>query len=229
MSFLRKLFIAEDEGPAPATGGGSPASTDDVAALLASLNVDTKPADTPKAAPAPAPVVASATGVQEESFDAIYKRLGVPPVAFPAERLLTLIAGLAALPPAQQKIAINAMDAADDTWELPGVLADARTKIGALDKAGGELQASLSAIEQDILVEAARDLQTLTDFKAELQKQIAELQAQIAEADTLSRTSEVERATRLQKARDTAAQQTARLRAERDRLSSLLSLSPSQE
>ncbi|HSY41091.1 MAG TPA: hypothetical protein VLA79_16240, partial [Polyangia bacterium] len=58
-------------------------------------------------------------------IDTLYQQANIEQTSFPIERLQKLIDGLRQLDPTTQKAAVLAMDAADDTWTIEGVLKDA--------------------------------------------------------------------------------------------------------
>ena len=89
----------------------------------------------------PSPVVATAPAVPAApitepatplNLDDIYTAHGVGPSLYPAERLLRLVDGLSAMDVATRLMAIQAMDAADESWTIDDPLADAAAKVNAL-------------------------------------------------------------------------------------------------
>ena len=111
----------------------------------------------PGSAPvAPAPAVsqsAPAAPAADLDLDAIYAHAGIAPASYHAERLLRLVDGLAAMDPATRLMAIQAMDAADESWTIADPLQDATAKLGALTAYGEQLKADLQHIEQQTQVE----------------------------------------------------------------------------
>jgi len=106
----------------------------------------------------------------------IYADAGVPACPFPAERLLRLIDGLAAMDEATRKTAIAAMDAADDAWTIDDPIGDARLKAHALEAYSQTLKASFD--EQRATIEALH-AQSVADEEAavaQIRKQIADLE-----------------------------------------------------
>ncbi len=106
----------------------------------------------------------------------IYADAGVPACPFPAERLLRLIDGLAAMDDATRKAAIAAMDAADDTWTIDDPIGDARLKAQALEAYSHTLKANFD--EQRATIEAlhAQSVAEEETAVAQIRKQIADLE-----------------------------------------------------
>ena len=109
LNFLEKAGLVRNDPPAEA-----PPLTSEVAA---------EP-------PPPVPASAAATPVGSGVLDAeaVYAQAGVPPSVYPAERLLRLVDGLSAMDPATRLMAIQAMDAADESWTMADPVADAAAK-----------------------------------------------------------------------------------------------------
>lgn len=144
------------------------------------------------AEPAAAPQPAAPTAVPIEigtgtlDTDTIYANAGIAPALYPAERLLRLVDGLSAMDPATRLMAIQAMDAADESWSIEDPLSDAAAKSQALAAHAEQLQANLQALEQEtqtqLTAAAARQEQVVGDIR----KQIAELEALVARELTRS-------------------------------------------
>jgi len=133
----------------------------------------------PEPAPEPEPVIVPLPSgpIQEQRpYDDIYAAAGVAPSPFPAEKLLKILEGLAALEPAARRAAVVALDAADDAWTLDDALLDAERKLKALDAArrGVEDQAR-AALEQAKAEVEARE-QKQTEAVARIRQQIADLE-----------------------------------------------------
>lgn len=137
---------------------------------------------------APGPPEVSAAGSQDASgyvlaegisIEAIYQQANIPETSFPIERLQKLIDGLRQLDPTTQKAAVLAMDAADDTWTIEGVLKDAQAKTDALHAYADSVGARATQIQGHI----ERDIASMNSEKdasiAEIQSQIAELQRKL--------------------------------------------------
>lgn len=169
--------------------------------------------------PAPASLGAAAA-VQ---VDEIYARAGVPPSAYPAERLLRLVDGLGAMDPATRLMAIKAMDAADESWSIDDPLADAALKIEALARHADGLQTDFLTLERDtqarLQAVASRQEQVVGDIR----KQIAELEALVARELARSAQESTSHETHLQAARQQMAQQLEGMTQTSQRLRSLSS------
>lgn len=191
MASLKKILEAarliERTDGEPAVSGDGGTGGDDIDAIIRrAAEADSRPA-APAGAPAaaaPSSADAPAPAAVEEglAFADIYARQGVVEAGFPVERLFKLVEGLRTLDPTTRRAAINAMDAADDTWSMAQVLSDADTKIAALRGHQRDLQTTA-----DTLVKANQDriasLETQRDSRlAELREQISALEAKIQEA-----------------------------------------------
>ena len=131
----------------------------------------------PEPPPVPALPVPTGPVVEQRPFEAIYAELSVAASPFPAEKLLKILDGLAALEPNSRKAAVLALDAADDSWTIDDSLLDAERKVRALAAARGQLEAQarqvLEQARDDI---AARDA-SQQDATTKVRAQIAELEA----------------------------------------------------
>ncbi len=133
--------------------------------------------------------------VEETTLEHIFELAAIPPTPFPAERLLRLLDGLRAMDSGTRKMAVQAMDAADDAWTIEDPLADAQRKIAALDAYKRSLTAQLGQAE-------ASTAQGIEDIKASLERATAEIREQMAQLEQL-----------LQREMTKAAEETARLEA----------------
>jgi hypothetical protein len=133
--------------------------------------------NTPQVAEAPTLEVPAVTDGEPLDFSQIYADQGVPASIYPAERLLRLVDGLSAMDPATRLMAIQAMDAADESWSIDDPLADAAAKLGALTNHSEQLQLKLQEFQAQTQARfdaaAARQAQTVGDIR----KQISELEA----------------------------------------------------
>lgn len=130
------------------------------------------------APPSVVPPAAVATTVGSGMLDAeaVYSQAGVPPSVYPAERLLRLVDGLSAMDSATRLMAIQAMDAADESWSL----ADAAAKTQALAAHGQQLQANLQALEGETQTQLAAVASRQEQVVGDIRKQITELEALVA-------------------------------------------------
>lgn len=132
-------------------------------------------ADEP-ATPGPALAVEVQAGGTPLDLAEIYANEGVPPSLYPAERLLRLLDGLRAMDEPIRRTAINAMDAADESWTIADPIADADAKIKALAAHAQRLELSLQQLEQETRarVEALRTRSEQS--VSAIRKQIADLE-----------------------------------------------------
>lgn len=219
MRALQKAGLVEvDEDAAPTTTDASAAPSESVAQIV--MDPASEPAGEPLP---PAAAVAEASGpiAEQRPFDDIYAEHSVQTSTFPAEKLLKILDGLAALDPASRIAAVRALDAADDAWTIDDALLDAERKTRALAAARAQLeQQARAALEQARRDVAERD-QRQQDAVSRIRAQIADLEALLER--------EVTRATEEKSAFENSARATkeaclrevARLDAEADRLKRL--------
>jgi hypothetical protein len=143
---------------------------------------ETRPLEAEVATEPPPPVQAASTAVGSGVLDAeaVYAHAGVPPSVYPAERLLRLVDGLSAMDPATRLMAIQAMDAADESWTMADPLADAAAKTQALAAHAQQLQASLQTLEGDTQAQLAAVASRQEQVVGDIRKQITELEALVA-------------------------------------------------
>jgi len=191
--FLQKAGLVESDDPpfepaaAPAPPDDPPPPASDPAPRVVARSSVSGPAkfaidgDPPSAsgdedadAPTAGYVVPEGVAIED-----IYQAAAIPPAPFPIERLQKLIEGLRQLDPTTQKAAVLAMDAADESWTIEGVLKDAQAKTDALHAYADRVGAKAVQIQSDI----DRDIASLTSEKdsaiASLQGQIAVLQRKL--------------------------------------------------
>lgn len=134
----------------------------------------------PEAAPAPEPPpppVSVPSEINEgQELSQIYAAASIPESPYPAEQMLKLLDGLKAMGPRERKMAVMAMDAADDRWTISDPVLDAQRKIAALQT---ETQ-RLDAFSEQAEAQAQADLQAQETYKEEasgtIRQQIAELE-----------------------------------------------------
>lgn len=166
--------------------------------------------------PASAPASADlATGVP---FPEIYATTGVPPSPYSAEMLLRVAEGLKALPLAQARAAVDAMDAADDRWTVGDVLLDAERKIGALRGVEGRMDAQRRAAEEQYDTSVAAIDREMGAAQTQIENQIAELQTLLAEAKELATIERAKALSELEATRAASSGEATRLQAEVARL-----------
>lgn len=166
LSFLEKAGLVTIDTPeeqAPAAADRSP------------------PEQAPAPATPPAPGAAPATTVPGPplNVDAIYANGGIAPSLYPAERLLRLLDGLSAMDEATRRMAVAAMDAADESWSIEDPVADAAAKTRVLADHAQQLQSDLQGLQAQTQTRldaiASRQEQVVGDIR----KQIAELEGLI--------------------------------------------------
>lgn len=210
---LVKAKLIEPEVDASAPKVVSPHSLKDE---LAELDLPGEPATSPTPVDGEAPSI-----VEGAPLDGIYSSFGVPPASFPAERLLKVLDGLRAMDAANQRAAVAAMDAADDSWSLDEVLADAASKVAALNAHLGTLSNTVAAVrakEQEERAALAKEYEALC---TSINQQIAELQEalRLATADNVSAIQGLENRTR--DAASASQREQLRIQSEIDRLGAL--------
>jgi hypothetical protein len=184
--------------------------------------------ESPVVAP-PAPTVAMAQAGAALNLDEIYSQAGITPALYPAERLLRLVDGLAAMDPATRLMAIQAMDAADESWTIADPLRDASSKLEALAAHGEQLKSDLQQIE----LQTQGRLDAVTERQAqvvgEIRKQIAELEALVERELTRAAQETATHQASLQEAREQTASLLAGMAQASARLQSLsLQFAPTQ-
>lgn len=131
-------------------------------------------------APLPPPVLAPEDCVVTEQRDPaeVYEERGVAMSPYPAERLLKVLEGLKAMDPASRRVAVEAMDAADDGWTIADVVLDAQNKIQALH----DEKTSITAKAEGAARHAQDELKAREEQE---QREIAEIRQQMAQLEAL--------------------------------------------
>ena len=124
----------------------------------------------------PAAIEVRAGGTQL-NLDDIYRNEGVSPSVYPAERLLRLVDGLSAMDEAIRMTAINAMDAADESWSIADPVADAEAKVKALAAHSQRLELSLRQLEQETQARVDEVHARQEQAVGAIRKQITDLEA----------------------------------------------------
>lgn len=117
-------------------------------------------------------------------WTALYLQAGVPPATYPAERLLRLIDGLSAMDEATRRVALRAMDEADESWTLKDPLDDAQAKADVLGHHGDRLAQELTALEHDIGLRLEQVQASSEQALGDIRRQIGELEALMAREAT---------------------------------------------
>lgn len=203
-------------------------------ATMDGVSDTTQEAATPQAAPPtpdpiredpPPPPVGP---VSEEDIDAlidgrtleqIYTLAGITEAPYPVEKLLKVLDGLKAMPAQSRKMAVMAMDAADDNWSMADVILDAQRKSRALRQEQSRLEGVLGAAEQQARVDLEAKEAYQQQATAAIREQIAELEAMLAqEVQQVSEQKSAIKA-RIEKAREAARREHTRLDEEIRRIS----------
>ncbi len=155
-------------------------------------------------------------------FESFYS--GMPASPYPAEKMLKLIDGLQAMDAATRHSAIQAMDAADDSWGIDDAVSDAQAKIAALTAQASAFTAQVTAIEKETGA-ALKALEADNDKAVSaIRKQIAELEALLARQIEKTGSDKTAAQSQLQSAREACTRETGRLHAEALRLSVLVEM-----
>lgn len=241
--FLRALSkiglveLAPDETPrarpSQAAGEDAPLDDDELADFLEDDDAPSSPTSPMPAIRAPGaasppgdPLAASAaTGPSEitegRPFETIYTDARIAPSPYPAEKMLRVLDGLAAMDPATRKAAVLAMDNADDAWAIDDPLLDAERKSRALDGARGDLIRTLAAAEARAEAEIRSQDEQQAATVAEIRASIAELEQMMAQAIADATAHKEAIKSRLDATRAAVARETARFEGEMTRLSLL--------
>jgi hypothetical protein len=189
------------------------------AAPAAEVPAEAVSAPAPEVLPEPvAAPVAEGPIREQRPFEDIYAEAQVAAGPFPAEKLLKILDGLAALDPGARKAAVLALDAADDSWQLDDALLDAERKIKALDGAKRAVEAQARAELERARGEVEAREQRQQEAVSRVRQQIAELEA-LLEREVTRATEEkaaLNEAARL--AKDACGREQARCDAEAARL-----------
>ena len=130
------------------------------------------------APPRSEPNTADGTGTVPLDLDTIYA--GIAPAQYPAERLLRLVDGLCAMDQTTRLMAIQAMDAADESWTIADPLSDAAAKVTALAAYGESLKQKLQQHELQTQAQLDAVLARQEQVVGDIRKQITELEALVA-------------------------------------------------
>lgn len=236
--FLRALskmgLVEMDDVGRPAAPPESELDDDELLELLGRDGPDDEAEPFERAVPETAPIAEASAPVDDapggegpsevqegRPFEAIYAEATIGESPFPAEKMLRVLDGLAAMDPATRKAAVLAMDSADDAWTIDDPLLDADRKTRALHGA----QAALSRTLKDAEARAEVDIRAQDEEQAaaveEIRRSIAELEETMARvvADATTRREEIKQ--QLASTRGAVARETARFAAEMERLALL--------
>ncbi|MGQ0709543.1 MAG: methyl-accepting chemotaxis protein [Rhodoferax sp.] len=133
----------------------------------------------PAAPPAPGAATVATVPGPPLNLDAIYADGGIAPCLYPAERLLRLLDGLSAMDEATRRLAVAAMDAADESWSIEDPLADAAAKVQVLAAQGQRLQANQQTLQAQTQARLDAIASRQDQVVGGIRKQISELEALI--------------------------------------------------
>ncbi len=156
--------------------------------------------------------------LEGHAFEDIFAAAGVPASPYPAEKLLRLLDGLRAMDAGTRKMAVLAMDAADDNWQISDCLSDADLKIAALEDHKRQLAAQLQDRERQSTELVNQIRQVLDEGTAAIRKQIAELEQLLEREVTRAAQETTSVEAGLRAARESGARETRRVDAEIERL-----------
>jgi vacuolar-type H+-ATPase subunit I/STV1 len=186
--------------------------------------------------PAPGPEADTVTAAEEEPpaaaaedlqvlegkpLEEIFAEAGVPESPFPAERFLRLLDGLRAMDAQTRRLAVMAMDSADDNWQVADSVLDAERRIAVLDAYKQRIDAQVAGTEQQTAAQI-EELKAAQARSAEaVRRQIAELEQLLerqvrSSAQQIAALEETLRATR-----DAAGREARRVDQEIERLSEI--------
>ncbi len=148
------------------------------------------PSGPPPGLSSPAPGTHSGTqpnlSVMMMTAEEVFVSAGVVDNANSSTKALKLIAGLAMFPPEQQVVMVRAMDTADDSWTEETVLEDARSRQSLLrshlDAIASDKANQVNTLEAEITAAQNEG----TGMVQDLERQITELQAKLAETVALT-------------------------------------------
>lgn len=183
MSLFRKIasaFVEIDPKAAAAaepSGETSAALEAELAALEGGTSLDAPSGGSvvQLAPPPSAALPAETQALLALSPDQVFAEAGFVESPSSAPRLLKMLAGLAAFPPAQQLAMLRAMDAADDTWSEAQVAEDAQRRQQALEAHLTRIEQTRQGRAAALDQQAAAAQETRVATLAEIDRQIAEL------------------------------------------------------
>ena len=218
-----------------------PESADDIERLLAETRAMTaglEGAEAEAAPPAAEPAAGSTAeqavvqappapveGLPEgRSFEDLYVEAGVANSPYPAEQLLRLLDGLAAMEPAVRKAAVVAMDQADPSWTIGDSLLDAERKVAVLQGVATQLDATVKATEQQASERLAAQEARGAEAQEKIKAQIAELEDLLAEEMAAVATEKAAIESHLEATRSARDREHQRLQREMERLGALYTM-----
>jgi hypothetical protein len=223
MRALEKAGLVERDGSEEPVDNSTIATGEDVDALIA-RELAQAPTPAQQAAQEAPPSGAPVDAIEARSFESIFAEAAIPASPFPAEKMLRLLDGLKTMDLASRKMAVEAMDAADDSWTVDDAVLDAQRKILALTSEKDRINTQTQQlVAQNQQLAQAREEQQRSKVEA-LRLEIAELER--AMATEIASTS-ADKATLMaagENAKLAAQREATRLNTEIERMNSLTSL-----
>lgn len=121
--------------------------------------------------------VAHSTGM---TLEQVFAAAGVPPCAYPAERLMRLIDGLKAMDEPMRRLTIQAIDAADDSWSIEDPMRDAAAKVASIARHAASIRAGVAQAERETQGRLSEVAKRQEASVAEVRRQIADLDGLLA-------------------------------------------------
>ncbi len=154
----------------------------------------------------------------------IYEEAAVVDGPYPIERLAKVLAGLSQMDVASRRVAIEAMDAADDTWSIEDVLADGRNKVNALTSYQNQVKELREAIRSEVENRITESQENKNLAVADIDKQISELQIKREEFLSTSATEVAQLRGQDLAAEDAATREVARIEDNIKQIKNILTL-----
>jgi len=215
LDFLEKAGLVKRDEPGMSDGSESNSTLTDPLVNISTSTTSSSPA---LASDSPAANLAMAL-----NLDDIYGNQGVSPSLYPAERLLRLVDGLSAMDEATRQMAIQAMDAADESWTIDDPLADAAAKVRALADHSRSLTADLQQLELQTQAQLDAIAGRQEKVVGDIRKQIAELEGLVARELSRSAQETATQEAKLKSAQNQVAQDLAEVARVSQRLQGLAS------
>ncbi|MBK5273918.1 MAG: hypothetical protein JJE30_02545 [Desulfuromonadales bacterium] len=176
------------------------------------------PPDPPEPPPLQNVFPPGSTIIENRPIEDIYAATGLPQSPFPAEKLLRLLEGLRTMDAVTRKAAVQAMDAADDNWQISDCVDDAKRKIDTLNSYKQLLDVQLQAAEQQSVAQVEDIRSGLEKSTSEIRKQISELEKLLEReiSKSAQQTTAIEAGVRA--ARETVGRESRRIGTEIERL-----------
>lgn len=154
----------------------------------------------------------------------IYEEAAIVDGPYPIERLAKVLAGLSQMDVASRRVAIEAMDAADDTWSIEDVLADGRNKVNALASYQNQVKELRDAIRSEVENRVTESQDNKNQAVADIDQQISELQIKREEFLSASATEVAQLRGQDLAAEDAATREVARIEENIKQIKNILNL-----